>query len=267
MSPIPKPPRAKTPIQKAIESLMAQASKPPMVIVHPSDAEEVKRLLADAKNAPLTVGPGSKVEVSEGPLMKAYRESLENQLLSPERVQTYLQGQVALKTIYGTPVAGRTVTGMSFDEAGTSLQRDLEDSLWALADKHESVRTWADMSRHMRAGHLTDDLMLKRPRDNHEVLVWCPCKTVLALPRCAWNTTTEGARLCDEFVLEKEFCSVHEAEARAFFEREQQWKPGSRFYRCSYIGTPHDQSTRCTRVATLVHVDGTHWCNKEGHHP
>lgn len=214
MSPIPKPERKPTPVEKAVAEILRQVEKgampmPKAVLVHPSAVTE-----------------------KEGPLMKAYREAQ----------ATY----------------GLQVSGISWDEQHrmdkTQLERDLEDSLWALAEATVPA-TPKEIEFHLQ--HLAgSETRIKRVYSD-TVLILCLCKTVLRFGRCV--RVPHGGSRCDEEVPVVEaghaLCVLHRAS-------NDEWLPGSRFYRCDW-GV---RETRCTRVATMVDAQGQHWCGQEGHH-
>jgi hypothetical protein len=182
MSPIPKDKKPKRDtIKEALDALRAErlthgGLMPPTVIVHPRDAAELKALLAETKNSPLTVGSGSSVEVREGPLMKAFREQ---------------------QKVFG----GRQVTGVSWDEQHshdkTELQQQLEDSLWSLANMHTPVFTHEALYQHVGPGHMEDDWYVKRVYPE-EVHLLCKCRMILVLARCAYGHDVPFIERCEE---------------------------------------------------------------------
>ncbi len=176
MSPIP-PPEKKSAIEKVIEKMLAEAARgamPLTAIVHPSDEAEVRRLLAEygsrKADQVITVGtPGPTI--SEGPLMKAYRE---------------MQGQKA--------------SGISWDEQHSmdksELQQQLEDSLWALAQTHLMVHTREELYQHVGPGHMEDDWYVKKTNGGNEVHLLCKCRLILVMTRCRYGA--EISQQCDE---------------------------------------------------------------------
>lgn len=222
MSPIPKPERKKTPVEKAIAAMLASAQKPASLVIHPSDVAEVKALLEAAGqptkivpvgpdsrfvpqdwealtkqmlNTPLQVGRPEPVVVKEGPLMKAYRE-------------------------------GMMTTGISWDEQHqmdkSQLERDLEDSLWALAGGIVPA-TEADVAVHSHHQQGSNH-RIKRLHPN-AVDILCPCKMVLRFHRCGyvydgyehapedWNTdrpTPPAGSRCTEEISQHRFDNVNQ---------------------------------------------------------
>jgi hypothetical protein len=171
--PIPKP---KTPIEQAIEAIQA----------------------AQARGTP----PPTSITLSEG-AMAQVRDLVKNSPVVPTGGP--LRRAATLMGVPLNQVQGRQVTGISWDEAGhmskSQLERDLEDSLWALATLHTPVFTHEQLQRHLSAGHLSGTTMVKRVFDV-EVHVLCPCKTILVMYRCRGPVRPiEAARRCEEFVL------------------------------------------------------------------
>jgi len=172
MSPIPKAPKAKSPIQKAIEAMLEQAAKgtmplPTSVIVHPKDAAELK---------------------PDGPLMKAYRESKQQMANTP------------LTLGRPQPLTYKQAVSMTYDEAGDSLLRDLEDSLWAMATLHTPVFTQEDLyTKHVGPGHMEDDWYVKRV-NGMEVHLLCKCQMILVMQRCMYGVDepAEFGLWCEE---------------------------------------------------------------------
>jgi len=103
------------------------------------------------------------------------------------------------RTYQNTPLGlGRQTTAVVYDEAGTSLLKDLTDSLWALATLHSPVFTQADLYRHVGPGHMQDDWMVKRLNGQTEVFLLCPCKVILVLARCYGFDALTGEQ-CEEW--------------------------------------------------------------------
>jgi hypothetical protein len=231
---------------------MEQAQKPTYAIVHPSDEAEVRRLLsehvANKAQQQLIVGPPSKTEVNEGPLMKAYRESKE--------------AEAALRSLGQNTVQGMKVTGVWWDEQHkmdkTQLEIDLENSLWARA-REMVAGTPENVALH--SPHMAgSDNRVRRVGSDH-VHVLCNCGTAMRFNRCVHNKDDFNAERCTE-----EVPVIEAGWANCVLHRDNPsgaaWKPGSRFYRCDFI---YDLGVQCERVATMESADGRHWCGQGGH--
>lgn len=199
MPPIPKP---KTPIEQAIEAIQtaqARGLPPPTEITLSEGAMAQIRDLV--KNSPvagtgrantlLGVPINVTTQPSGGPLMKAYEA----------------QKKRAAQT------QGRRIEGLIFDESGTQLQRDLEDSLWALATLHTPCFTRGALSNHVGPGHMEGDWYVKHLGED-EVHLLCKCRMILVMARCQFD---DGRGACEEPAFPKEGtfrkdvrCSQHE---------------------------------------------------------
>jgi hypothetical protein len=123
----------------------------------------------------------------DGPLTKAWKEWQEQEKRG-QRAVSLLQNQTVT---YG----GRSLAGVSWDEQHsmdrTALERQLEDSLWAMATLHAQVFTQEELyAAHVGAGHMEDDWYVKRLNGQNEVFLLCKCRMILVLSRCRYEGHT-----------------------------------------------------------------------------
>jgi hypothetical protein len=236
MSPIPKPPRQPSPVQKAVNAIFQQGVKPLGLIVHPSmDVEEVKAALLAAQ--PVSPVPEKR---PPGMLVKHYER------MKAEEQMARMQG--------------RQVTAISWDEQHThdvsELEKQLSDSLFALT---EVVMPAAPSEIEAHTPHMQGSEQRIRRIHEERIDIFCPCKTVLRFNRCI-HVFPDNERCTEEVPV------VEAGWALCVFHRatNDEWLPGSRFFRCDYYdGSLPDG--RCSQPASKTDEQGRHWCNKEGH--
>jgi hypothetical protein len=203
MSPIPKPPKALNPVQKAIAALIEETQRKGSatidgVIVHPADLADLKRLMEDenaTRSAVRSSVFGAPVFVSKsaqptgGPLTEAWKKQVEQMKNTPPSL-----------------LQGKQWDGVSWDEQHSmdksELQQQLEDSLWAVATQHQSVFNREQLYQHVGPGHMEDDWYVKKTNGLEEVFLLCKCRMILVLQRCWYERHTgpepEDRVRCDE---------------------------------------------------------------------
>ncbi len=158
MSPIPK---QKSPIEKALDAIRQQVQtgqmpQPTAVIVHPDALQE------------------------DGPLTKAWKEWM-------------AKDQQRMVSV------GQQVSGISWDEQHsmdkTELERQLEDSLWALVESIVPA-TPEEVEKHLP--HFKGSSSRVRKVHEEHVLILCPCKTAMQFYRCKYVSYTHEARCSEE---------------------------------------------------------------------
>lgn len=124
-----------------------------------------------------------------GTLLKAYEKAVAEQKVKALGAQTT-----------GQPIMA------AYEKS--RLEQQLEDSLWAKATLHTPVFTQEDLARHLGAGHLEGEMMVKRVFDKH-VLVLCPCMMMLEMNHCEGPPYAAEASLrCQEPVVGASLCAA-----------------------------------------------------------
>ena len=98
----------------------------------------------------------------------------------------------------------KLVADIEAEAAGkTTLEYQLEQSLWALATIHRPAFTREELASHVGPGHMQGEWYVKRVYGySDEVHLLCPCKTILVLQRCyyggAKTANFENPERCEE---------------------------------------------------------------------
>ncbi len=186
MSPIPPPEKGKNPVQKAIEALIAETKRNGTavidgVIVHPNDLPALESLLDE----PYVSRPEVRSTLfaqplpTGGPLTEAWRKEVERMKNNPP---TLVPGP-GVPITYKQAVEGQRVSGISFDEVKTTLEQQLEDSLWVMSTLHTPVFTQEMLYDHVGPGHMEDTWYIKKVYPD-EIHLLCKCRVILVLARC-----------------------------------------------------------------------------------
>jgi hypothetical protein len=162
----------------------------------------------------------------ESPVAKAIRAMLKQAAElgqpAPEALIVHPSMLPSLSKVTGGPLVramqaeaakqGQRVAGVSWDEQHahdkSELEKQLEDSLWALATGIVPATT-ATLNEHLP--HLAGSRDRVRRLYEGTVLILCPCRTVLRFYRCKYSGLASGR--CEEEVRVTEggsaLCSLH----------------------------------------------------------
>lgn len=194
-------PPLQTPVEKVIKQLMEEVQRSNKatidgVIIHPSDLPTLGALLNNTPLPKPTRNPKFDEELARNVERMAKQQR-------PYRMPNRTSLSTAL---------GQQASGVSWDEQHahdkSTLERQLEDSLWALASHTERATNEA-VGRHLP--HLAGSKDRVRRVYEATVLILCPCKTVLQFYRCKYSGLKTGH--CEEEVRITEggsaLCSLH----------------------------------------------------------
>lgn len=135
----------------------------------------------------------------------------------------------------------------------TELERQLEDSLWALVKGMAPAHT--DLIDHLP--HLAGGTTRVKRVYERTVLVLCPCKTVLKFNRCFYIGHTGQ---CEEETIAPEATLIEDARCGLHKGVGAQQV----FLRCDYYDGQGPDG-RCINVAVRTDGSGRHWCSNVDH--